>query len=306
MAHKQWTQSHAGSTLGEFQTWGQSFSTAFTDVGLTPVTALTPIGGGATTLWGSLLSRPAGIPQAYYAVYALPTAMIPASPVYLKVFYGTKSATQHSISFAVGTNPAVTGVIAALPGTSSYNANMSGDQNYLACDGHGLMLHCGNTASASVTQLSFFFVLDRHRTSDGDVLGTGTAAYSGWQHAVGGTNLVVAQFDHVAGTVRNPVTNTAPCISPGFSTSPRLDATGRTQICPWWGVTANSRGLSKMLGTYNYANHPSTVTAIDVDFCGNFGEPYLAMGASMRSGLSTQPLSAPQADDASLALWWGA
>lgn len=311
MAHTQWTQTFAGTTLVHFQDWGQSFTDAFGDVGLTLITPLTPAAGGASTTWAAVATRPTLTPQSYYEVWALPTAMTPASPIYIKVWYGTKSASQHAMSFVVGTDPAVTGVFAAMTGTHWYSSGLTGDQNYLSCDGWGMALHCGNTATASSLQSNFWFVVDRHRAVDGTPLRTGTATYSSGNNPTNNDFVLLqAQFDHAATvpTVRT-VSNIAPCISPGFSTSAaRIDSTGRTQICPWWGVTPNSRGLSKMIGSYNVANHPAGVTEVDVDFLDMTEEPYLAMGApSGSSSLSASaPLTSSRDTGASIVLWWGA
>lgn len=302
---------YATPSAGVFRDWGQTFSNAFASVGLVPTTSLT-LANGTATSW-STVNDPGTVALFCYEIWALPGVTSPASPIYIKVWYGraglSNGVTYYGLTLAVSPSTSFTPVVSQ--NLTCYTLQVGGTDNYISCDGHGLGLVVGVVPGAVSRNLCGLFVVDRHRAINGTVLNTGVAAYG----SLTATALAQSHLDLVANKVYSSIGgdfDTVGAVTDGVlsSSEQKTDSTGRTQVHPWWSITPNSRGISKMIGTYNSANFQPQFNTIDVDFCGEISERYQACGRVISTSSSFSEsygfmIGDDSSDSAAVAIWWG-
>lgn len=134
------------------------------------------------------------------------------------------------------------GSLLMTPGTA---VSTTTADNWMSCDDHGFALVMGvNHTGGSGNR--WWFVLDRHRDTDGTPLDTAVAVFRG---SGSETTTGLHLFDLVEPNLMT--TTGTPCVTPGkiAATDPNLNANGEVQVYPWWTTTKNSMGVSKMVCT---------------------------------------------------------
>ena len=293
MANWTWSSTGTGSNTIDFRAWIDGIQLALTTIGLVLDDA------------GNVGSTPTANNTAmqYYEVYRFDDAAQATAPIFLKVMYGSGgyggSYYYWRLHIQVGIANLGGGVITDPLGTQNYVAFTPVvalvSANYASSDGSGIALALG--FSGSNTNVESIFVVDRHRNpATGAALTTGAFV----QGAYSGGTRVLGNYSFGAGAGAN-LYSTVPCVTDGTlsSTTPRLNAGGKTQLYPWWSITPEARGISKMIATYNEADIGTlTPGGYSCTFLGG-SHHYLTFGSRIQGAFSVfgEAGAAP-------AIWW--
>lgn len=262
MANTEWTSGNQANNDINFRAWAKGISDALNAVGMVRVEASTN-----ASAWGSNLTSPVFTTTANtelaWEVWAFPTSTMQTttSPIFIRVGYGMQSTAgiprlQIKLSTAQGTGGVTTGIggsgsISVFGGASPGEGAQTVNNCWASCDGHGLTIaHCvtgfGSTAYRN------WLVIDRFRDpANGDPLATGVAMYYGYSGAAGTTTVT---YDMIQDEFVQ-YTTYAPCITPGLSQYvSNLNANGEVVLYPWWAVSRQGHGVSKMIATHAVAD----------------------------------------------------
>lgn len=269
-----WTSSNRVGTEAEFRAWAGGISDALRRV----------FGGGAgasysanrveasaiASDWNATIfgysSASGGLgaltPEWAWEVWRLPDYATMGTPIFIRIGYcisGSSSATP-GLTIRVGTSytaPA-SGALTGVDGSGSLLMSVGTSQtsvtgtNWASCDDSGFALVMGvDHTNGSANR--WWFVLDRHRDTDGTPLDTAVAVFRGSSAA---STIGVYMYDLVEPNLTGYATTWAPCVTHGNieSTTSNLNDLGEVQVYPWWTTTKNSMGVSKMICTHAVAD----------------------------------------------------
>lgn len=130
--------------------------------------------------------------------------------------------------------------------------------NWASCDNSGFAIVMGIDHPSGGWN-TWWFVVDRHRNVDGTPMNTAVAVFRG-SDAGAGTGIYL--YDLVDNTFLSQSISGAPCVTQGniVSTTVNLNANNEVQVYPWWTITKNSMGVSKMICTHAVTDIVSTAT----------------------------------------------
>lgn len=253
MSNTTWTGARTSSNSSNFLAWGKAISDALAAIGMvredystyanTWLTAIPGYTNTANTEWN-------------WEIWRFPnSAEQTAAPIFIRVGYGTGSSTSgplitFKLASAMGTigTGVVTGIggSGVISGGAAILSTTTVGTSMAASDGHGLVLALNYDNAAGATAREWV-VIDRHRDIDGTPLTTGIALY----RSLSGSSVSVNHFDLVQSEYAT-MAGIAPCVTTGAlsTTTPHLNASLEAQLYPWWSVTKNSHGVSKMIATY--------------------------------------------------------
>jgi hypothetical protein len=259
-----WTSTPYAGTDPAFRAWAKAISDALTAVGMVRVDASTSV----ATNWGTPIpgfTTTANTEMAW-EVWAFPTtgplasAAQTAAPVFIRIGYGTgPTASTCALSFkfastqAAAATTAATGYGATAPVSTSASLSISNSSavSWASCDGNGLALAL--SLDHSIPPNRQIIIIDRFRNVDGTVVTDGGYGLAFVFTRYGTNSIAQTVFDLTADeAVANTWSGFAPCITQGglSATLSNLNGNNQAQVYPWWFLTKNAHGVSKMLCTY--------------------------------------------------------
>ena len=255
----EWTSGNQANNDFNFRAWAKGISDALNAVGMVRVEASTN-----ASAWGSALTSPVFTTttntELAWEVWAFPpsTMQTTTSPLFIRVGYGQHATAgiprlQIKVAAAQGTG----GVMPGIGGSGSITVNVNPATSeaaptvnncWASCDGHGLTI--AHSITGTHPAFRTWLVIDRFRDpANGDPLATGVAMYYGYSGAAGTITYDMIQDEFVQ------YTTYAPCITPGLSQYvSNLNANGEVVLYPWWAVSRQGHGVSKMIATHAVAD----------------------------------------------------
>lgn len=225
-----------------FTAWGSGISALLTAVGVSKTSDTGQVS------WASTVTRPAGSTLPYYEIRKLSDPLSGASPVYLKVSYGsTTSVSRAGISFQVGTGSDGSGTLTGLTSViaDTYTSDTGSSLSWAASDGHGFVF-----SYAISSTKRYVIAVDRQRRPDGVAAPVAGQPNTGFMRAwcQPSVSSSYVTIDPVAAAVNNGGSRLA--IPTGIAVTSATSFVadeGSARTFPLWIVTLQGSYASKML-----------------------------------------------------------